>query len=262
MGIGIICGAGINDMTRGWASASEYNKKVYRVWCSMLNRCYSEKYHEKNPTYINTTLQLEWHWLSYFTENIQKIDGFDYELFMNGELNLDKDIKSNGECKEYSLENCKFVSKSENSKQANKTRDNTYLQGENNPMYGVRRCGENHPWYGKHHTEETLEKLRKPKSEEHKRKISEARKGKYKGENHPCAILVDRFTLDGQYVDTDCAINYERLYGFRHQAISKCCKGQYKSTGTGKGTEKFVFKYHEELVKKDNGNETKQEKIK
>ena len=40
--------------------------------------------------------------------------------------------------------------------------------------------GENSPFYGKHHTEETKQKLRKPKSEEHKKKLSQALKGKRK----------------------------------------------------------------------------------
>jgi group I intron endonuclease len=47
------------------------------------------------------------------------------------------------------------------------------FSGKNNPMYGIHRYGEENPFYGKHHTEET------------KKKISEARKGKYCRENNP-----------------------------------------------------------------------------
>lgn len=122
MNKGIVCEYGINDMV-GFYSESDYNKRVYHVWASMLQRIYSEKLHERCPMYINTTLQLELHWLSYFAEHITEIDGFDYDKFMNGELQLDKDIKSNGTNKEYSLENCSFVSQSENVRQATKTRD-------------------------------------------------------------------------------------------------------------------------------------------
>lgn len=51
-------------------------------------------------------------------------------------------------------------------------------------MYGSHRCGEKNPMYGKHHTTETRNKMSekmtgKPLSDEHKRKISEARKGKH-----------------------------------------------------------------------------------
>ena len=152
---------GINDMPPSWSLENEWNKKVYKKWQHMLERVYSEKFHNKHPTYIDCTCQLELHWLSYFVEHVVKIKGYEYEKFMNGELVLDKDIKTNGKNKEYSIENCMFVSVAENTKQANKTRDNSYLQGENNPFYG------------KHHSEETIEKMRKAKTEEHKRKISE-----------------------------------------------------------------------------------------
>ena len=49
---GTVCnGKAINDMPRSWYSESEYNKRVYVVWCNMINRCYSEKWHEKYPIY-------------------------------------------------------------------------------------------------------------------------------------------------------------------------------------------------------------------
>lgn len=142
----IVCEYGINDMYRGWYGESDWNKRIYSLWRNMLKRCYSESCHKTNPTYIDCTCQLELHWLSYFVEHVVKIKGYEYEKFMNGELVLDKDIKTNGKNKEYSIENCMFVSVAENTKQANKTRDNSYLQGENHPMYG------------KQHKEETIEK--------------------------------------------------------------------------------------------------------
>ena len=89
----------------------------------MLERCYSEKYHETRPTYKNCSVCKKWLLLSNFINDFKLIDGYDDEKFLNGELCLDKDIKSNGENKEYSLENCLLVSKGENSRQATKTRD-------------------------------------------------------------------------------------------------------------------------------------------
>lgn len=67
--------------------------------------------------------------------------------------------------------------------------------GSRNSMFGVHRFGKDNPnfgkkhpninrldfnngWLGKKHKEETLEKMRKPKTEEHKKKISEATKGR------------------------------------------------------------------------------------
>ena len=142
---GIVYEHGINDTPYGWSKENKWNYMLYTKWQGMLERVYSEKCHEKQPTYINSTLQLEWHWLSKFAEDFVKLDGYDEEKFLNGELELDKDIKSNGKNKEYSLENCMLISKSENTRQAVSTRNNNYMIGENNWMYGkgYLRWGEN-----------------------------------------------------------------------------------------------------------------------
>ena len=123
----MVYGYGINDTPRGWRLENEWNKRVYEKWKSMFGRCYSEKYQEKHPTYIGCTVCERWLLLSNFTEDIPKIDGYDKELFLNGKLELDKDIKSNGENKEYSLENCLWVIHAENVRQSNKTKDYSCL---------------------------------------------------------------------------------------------------------------------------------------
>ena len=127
---------GINDMYKNWTVENEHNKKVYKKWHNMLRRCYSDKFHKKQPTYKDCTVCNRWLLLSNFVEDYKLIDGYDEEKFMKGELSLDKDIKSNGENKEYSFENCMWVSKSENTKQSNKTMDYSFLHN---------RIGEKHP---------------------------------------------------------------------------------------------------------------------
>lgn len=52
--------------------------------------------------------------------------------------------------------------------------------------------------------------------------MSEANKGKFTGEKNGRAILVDRFTLDGIYVDTKYPFEYVQL-GFNAGGISSCC---------------------------------------
>ena len=126
---------GRNDMRYGWSSENKWNKRVYRTWHNMIARCYSEKCHKQRPTYKTCNVCDDWLYLSNFIRDFKLIDGYDEEKFLKGELELDKDIKTNGANKVYSLENCIFISKTENVKQANKTRNNSYLQGENNPMY-------------------------------------------------------------------------------------------------------------------------------
>ena len=129
-----VYGKGINDMYKGWRLENEWNKRVYKKWQSMLERCYSEKYHEKQPTYKKCSVCERWLSLSNFVEDFKLIDGYDETKFLNGKLELDKDIKTNGANKIYSLDNCVFISKTENVKQANKTRDYTQFQGEKHPL--------------------------------------------------------------------------------------------------------------------------------
>lgn len=210
-----MCEKGINDMPIAWRKENEWNERVYRKWKHMLQRVYSEKYHDKHPKYIDSTLQLELHWLSYFVENITKIKGYNYDKFMSGELELDKDILSDGKNKEYSVGNCMFVSKSENIKQANKTRNNDYLKGINNPMYG------------KKHTEET------------KTKISEKHKGKYSGKNNPKARKIAQYDKSGNLIKIWDYIKQTKDFGFNPDSISACCRGIYKTSGG------FVWKYLE-----------------
>ena len=129
-------GKGINDMQKGWRTENNWNKKVYQTWHNMIVRCYSEKYHKTRPTYIGCKVCDDWLILSNFVKDFKLIDGYDREKFLNGELVLDKDIKSNGQNKVYSIENCIFISNEENVRQSNKTMDYGFLQ---------ERTGENHP---------------------------------------------------------------------------------------------------------------------
>lgn len=96
------------------------NTREYNCWSHMLERCYDERYHERQPTYKNCTVCDRWHNYSLFLEDLPKIKG--YELWINGkprEYDLNKDIYYGDlgidtDCKEYSLETCQFISKKEN----------------------------------------------------------------------------------------------------------------------------------------------------
>ena len=201
---------GTNDMPRGWTVENEWNHKVYEKWFNMIQRCYSNKSLKRNPTYKNCTVCNRWLKLSNFVEDFKLIDGYDEELFLNRKLELDKDIKSNGKNKEYSLNNCMLVSHKKNTKQAIKTRDNSYLQGEN------------HPNYGQHFSEETRQKMSETK----------------KGEKHPKARKVAQYEYNKETKQQGKLIkvwNYikeaelELKIDSRH--ISRCCRGKRKSAG-------------------------------
>ena len=78
--------------------------RVYDTWHSMLTRCYSDKYHKKQPTYIGCNVSKEFH-------NFQNFGCWDEENYYTVEgqrMELDKDIlvKHN---KIYSPETCIYV---------------------------------------------------------------------------------------------------------------------------------------------------------
>lgn len=190
---GLVYEHGINDMPYGWIKENKWNKKVYQKWTSMLNRVYSEKYHKRNPAYIDSTCQLELHWLSYFVKHIIEIEGYDYNMFMSGVLHLDKDIKSNGKNKEYSIKNCMFVTQTENSKQSSIGR----------------KC-----------------------SEETKRKMKENHP-RLSGKEHPKSKKVEQWSKDKTTLIKvwDCVSEASKTLNINKSNISDCCRGRSKSAG-------------------------------
>lgn len=85
--IKLVYGVGINDLDVPFAMNGS-NLKFYGTWNNMLNRCYSEKYQAKNPTYRGCTVCNEWLSLSTFKE------WFDAN-YRTG-MELDKDILVKG----------------------------------------------------------------------------------------------------------------------------------------------------------------------
>ena len=220
----LVQGHGINDMPRGWASENEWNKRVYRLWCNKLRYCFDEIFHQTKigKNYIGCTLCERWLTLSNFVTDVPLIDGYDKEMFLNGELELDKDIKSNGTKKIYCMKECTFVTKPENIKQSHKTRYNYLdMQGENNPMYG------------KHHNEETRRKI----SENHAKNML----GKL-GSEHPKSKQVAQYDKQTHELIRiwDSLSDVQRELGIAQSSISRCCKGKYKSAGG------FIWKYVED----------------
>ena len=78
----------------------------YTVWTDMLKRCYNEKYLERYPTYIGTSVYNEWLYATAFKQWMEQQD-------WSGK-SLDKDIIVRGN-KLYSPETCAFVLPATNS---------------------------------------------------------------------------------------------------------------------------------------------------
>lgn len=217
---------GINDMPRGWTKANKWNYKVYVKWRDMLRRVYSENFHKKQSTYINTTLQLEMHWLSYFVEHFKEIDGYDDEKFLKGELELDKDIKSNGQNKEYSIENCMLVNRYNNRSVVWKNKNFSNEHRENISKSKIGTIPYNK---GMNMTDEQKEKLRKSSKERFKNK-----------ENHPCCKKIVQYDLNGNLIKVWEYINKaSNELNICQSSISLCLTNKRKTAGG------FIWKYYD-----------------
>ena len=102
-GVGFI---GVGDY-KSWKNS--VHTKAYKVWTSMLQRCYSKETQAKQPTYKGCSVNVEWHNFQNFAEWLETNYIQDYDL--------DKDIIKHGN-KIYSPEFCKFVPHHENAEKA------------------------------------------------------------------------------------------------------------------------------------------------
>ena len=109
----LVYGVGINDAdyvikkmeTIGYLNGTRKRKLIwfcpyYSAWSGMLERCYSDKYQERYPTYKGCTVSDEWLTFSVFKSWMEEQD-------WEG-MQLDKDLLVEGN-KIYSAETCVFV---------------------------------------------------------------------------------------------------------------------------------------------------------
>lgn len=100
----IVYGKGFLGNTTSMKADGSGKKKSYKVWNSMLMRCYDEKIHKTRPTYIDCNVCGEW--LCY--ENFEKWFDENYYEIQNEKMVLDKDILLKGN-RVYSPDTCVFV---------------------------------------------------------------------------------------------------------------------------------------------------------
>lgn len=168
-----------------------HNDREIRLWRDMLRRCYSDESLNKNQTYKDCKVCERWLCFANFLEDLPLIEG--YELWRdnpNQRIALDKDIKSDNKNKIYCLEECMFVTQTDNSRQSNKHTDYTHVRGDNNYFHKHNHLmkGELNGMYGRKHSEES------------RRKMSESKKGKYSLENNPKARKCFVYTTKGEFV--------------------------------------------------------------
>lgn len=110
----LVYGVGINDadyvvQIRETLSGTGNNRRrklvwkcpYYSRWGSMLERCYSERYLKKNPSYVGCEVCPEWWLFSNFKSWMEKQEW--------NSMHLDKDILGNGRI--YSPTTCIFIPK-------------------------------------------------------------------------------------------------------------------------------------------------------
>lgn len=99
----------VNDMPTGWISESKLNTKIYYTWKAMIART-TEKFWNKYPTYIGTTVEESWRMLSNFVIDIKELNGYDQWIkASDNAMMLDKDTLVEGN-KHYSKNTCCFIS--------------------------------------------------------------------------------------------------------------------------------------------------------
>jgi len=86
------------------ASINNTITKSYSIWKGILERCHSEKYQQRQPSYIGCSVTEEWHNF----QNFAKWMSNNYNPILMDGWQLDKDILVKGN-KVYSPETCCFV---------------------------------------------------------------------------------------------------------------------------------------------------------
>lgn len=105
-----VCGVGCT----GNAGTKGDNKKYYSVWHDMICRCY-DPMNKRSFAYRNVTVCDRWLVFENFLNDVKNLDGYDEQLFQNGEIVLDKDTKQRfKEYKIYSPDTCIWLSKHDN----------------------------------------------------------------------------------------------------------------------------------------------------
>lgn len=112
----------------GFRSSSKKNfynpiiwRKLYNIWYKMLSRCY-DKNDKAYKNYGKKNIVVSKRWLDFwnFANDARFIKGWSEDGFVKGNLELDKDILSDGINRNYSKEKCMWVTRSENISERNK----------------------------------------------------------------------------------------------------------------------------------------------
>lgn len=119
-----VFGVGVNDYkgtVTYYKEGKQRKVKSYSVWQCMIQRCYDEKFQEKNTTYKGCAVSVEWLLYSNFKKWFD--ENYPSELSEEISFALDKDLISDGN-KVYSEKTCVFLPAKINSFLTNKQQNN------------------------------------------------------------------------------------------------------------------------------------------
>lgn len=115
-GVGIV-----GEKYKDYITSNKRKLLEYKMWSSMLSRCFDKKYKEKEPAYEDVTCCEKWLCFENFYEWLHKQENFDKCLY-NEDYAIDKDILFKGN-KIYSPETCCLVPRIVNSLFIKRARD-------------------------------------------------------------------------------------------------------------------------------------------
>lgn len=104
---------GIACKGKSSSTCCEFNKKAFKRWYAMIERCYNKSaFSYKSYGAKGVTVSEEWLCFDNFIKDIKELPGYDEKKYISGEIQLDKDAISGN--KVYSRETCVFVGRSNN----------------------------------------------------------------------------------------------------------------------------------------------------
>lgn len=108
-------------------SSKVFNGIAYKRWDAMLSRCYNIKNVQyKNYGGRGVSVCQRWHCFKNFIEDIQHLQGWNEEDFLNRKLHLDKDKLVEGN-KIYSPNTCCWLTQTENTAISNRKKQTKFM---------------------------------------------------------------------------------------------------------------------------------------
>ena len=110
-----VAGVGYIGLGRNLA-VGDQERRLYRIWANILHRCYDIKdIGYKSYGARGVTVASEWHCYKTFRADVEQLPGWNLEMFINKEIQVDKDSRVLGSLL-YSKDTCCWLTRKEQAK--------------------------------------------------------------------------------------------------------------------------------------------------